>query len=197
MYLIDTPPPTISGQLHIGHIFSYTQANFIANYQRYKGNEILHPFCFDNNGIPTGKLAANKNIKGTENIINFSIQKGEEYFKTFQEAGLNFSNHSYHTYDANAISLAYQAFEMLKQKNIAYKKEAEYLYCPIQKTSISQSELNDQGIIERSGAIPEIRKGEGWFIDIKSHIKQIKKMVIKSLGCRRSTKFVLMHGVMI
>lgn len=51
-YLIDTPPPTISGNsLHIGHMFSYTGGDIIAQYQKYKGNELIYPFCFDNTNI--------------------------------------------------------------------------------------------------------------------------------------------------
>ena len=74
IYLIDTLPPTISGNLHIGHIFSYLHGDIAARYQAYKGNELLYPFCFDNNGIPTGKLVSNKGIRGTKEIIDFSIE---------------------------------------------------------------------------------------------------------------------------
>ena len=74
-YLIDTPPPTISGKLHIGHIFSYTQADIIANYQRYKKKDLLYPFCFDNNGLPTQKLANSKKIRDNNDIIEFSLKR--------------------------------------------------------------------------------------------------------------------------
>lgn len=176
-YNIDTPPPTISGNLHIGHLFSYAQADIIASYQKYCGKDLLYPFCFDNNGIPTQKLAANKGIKEIDQILQFSIQKGLEYCNTFKEAGIEFSIDAYHTYDTRAIDIAYQAFDVLKKKGIAYKKEAQYLYCPIQKISISQSELNDDGIIERSGVMPEIKTGTGWFINLMDHLKDIKKMI--------------------
>lgn len=176
-YLIDTPPPTISGQLHIGHIFSYTQADIIANYQKYLGKDILYPWCFDNNGIPTGKLASSKGIRGKDEIIKFSIDKSKEYLETFNNCGINFSEHEYHTFDQNSIQMAYKAFEFLKEKGIAYKSETEFLWCPKQKCSISQSELNDEGRIERSGEFPEIKKGWGWFINIKDHLPQIKEKI--------------------
>lgn len=178
-YYIDTPPATISGNLHIGHIFSYTQGDIIAQYQKYMGKNIIHPHCFDNNGIPTSKLASKRSIKGTQNIIDFSIGKSKEYAQTFRESGIEFSDHSYYTFDSNAIKIAYDAFELLKSKGIAYKKETEFLWCPKQKCSISQSELSDDGRIERSGEFPEIKTGFGWFINLKDHINEIKESINK------------------
>ncbi len=178
-YLIDTPPPTISGNLHIGHIFSYTQGDIMARYQKYLGKDLIYPFCFDNNGIPTGKLASNKGIKGTQNIIDFSITKSKDYLETFNLSGINFGTQSYYTYDDNAIQISYKAFELLKSKGIAYKATTEYLWSEKLKTSISQSELDDNGIIERTGEEPIIKIGEGWFINIKDHLPQIKEMIDK------------------
>ncbi len=178
-YLIDTPPPTISGNLHIGHIFSYTQGDIIARYQKYLGKNLIYPFCFDNNGIPTGKLASNKGIKGTQNIIDFSINKSKDYHDTFNLSGINFGEQRYYTYDDQSINIAYMAFEKLKERGIAYKATTEYLWSEKLKTSISQSELNDDGIIERTGEIPLIKTGEGWFINIKDHLPKIKEMIDK------------------
>ena len=176
-YYIDTPPATISGSLHIGHIFSYTQGDIIARYQRYLGKNLIYPFCFDNNGIPTGKLASKIGIRGTQNIIDFSIEKSKDYEDIFKSSGIEFSSHQYHTYSQLSIDIAYQAFEILKSKGIAYKSDMDFLWCPKQKCSISQSELNDDGKIERSGEFPEIKKGTGWFINIKDHIPQIKEKI--------------------
>jgi len=178
-YLIDTPPPTISGShgLHIGHIFSYTQADIIAKYQKYLGKDLLYPWCFDNNGIPTGKLASSKGIKGKDEIIKFSIDKSKEYLETFNNCGINFSEHEYHTFSENSIKIAYKAFESLKEKGIAYKSETEFLWCPKQKCSISQSEIGEDGRIERSGEFPEIKTGFGWFINLKDHISEIKEKI--------------------
>lgn len=178
-FLIDTPPPTISGNLHIGHIFSYTQADIIAKYQKHLGKDLIYPWCFDNNGIPTGKLANNRNIKGTQNIIDFSIERSKDYKLLFEQSGIKFGEQSYHTYDAIAIETAYKAFEILKEKGIAYKATTESLWSEKLKTSISQSELNDAGLIERTGEQPIIKIGEGWFINIKDHLPQIRKMIDK------------------
>ena len=56
IYSIDTPPPTVNGSLHIGHIFSYTQAEMIARYRRMKGYNVFYPFGFDDNGLPSERL---------------------------------------------------------------------------------------------------------------------------------------------
>ena len=60
LYSIDTPPPTISGSLHIGHIFSYTQTDMLARYQRMSGKSVFYPFGFDDNGLPTEKYVEQK-----------------------------------------------------------------------------------------------------------------------------------------
>src|SRR5262252_9320727 len=61
-FVIDTPPPTVSGLLHMGHIFSYTQADFVARYQRMSGKDVFYPMGFDDNGLPTERLV--EKIKG-------------------------------------------------------------------------------------------------------------------------------------
>jgi valyl-tRNA synthetase len=56
VFSVDTPPPTVSGKLHIGHIFSYTQAEMIVRYHRLKNENVFYPFGFDDNGLPTERL---------------------------------------------------------------------------------------------------------------------------------------------
>ena len=55
-FVIDTPPPTVSGVLHMGHIFSYCQADFVARYKRMQGFDVFYPMGFDDNGLPTERL---------------------------------------------------------------------------------------------------------------------------------------------
>src|ERR1700761_2389358 len=50
---IDTPPPTVSGSLHVGHVFSYTHADIYARYQRMGGKAVFYPLGWDDNGLPT------------------------------------------------------------------------------------------------------------------------------------------------
>ena len=61
IYSIDTPPPTVSGEMHIGHACSYSQQDFIVRYMRMKGFEIFYPFGTDDNGLPTERLVEKLN----------------------------------------------------------------------------------------------------------------------------------------
>ena len=59
VYSIDTPPPTVSGSLHVGHVFSYTHADIVARYQRMNGKAVFYPIGWDDNGLPTERRVQN------------------------------------------------------------------------------------------------------------------------------------------
>ncbi|RAP34299.1 valine--tRNA ligase [Candidatus Marinamargulisbacteria bacterium SCGC AAA071-K20] len=84
-FSIDTPPPTVSGSLHIGHVFSYTQTDVVARYQRMKGKSIFYPMGWDDNGLPTERrvqnvfgISCNPNIAYDANWKPKKSEKGDD-----------------------------------------------------------------------------------------------------------------------
>src|SRR5215469_13798944 len=58
-FVVDTPPPTVSGSLHVGHVFSYTQTDLVVRYQRMRQRNIFYPIGWDDNGLPTERRVQN------------------------------------------------------------------------------------------------------------------------------------------
>ena len=59
VFSIDTPPPTVSGSLHVGHVFSYTHTDIVARFQRMSGKDVFYPMGWDDNGLPTERRVQN------------------------------------------------------------------------------------------------------------------------------------------
>ncbi|QOR35435.1 valine--tRNA ligase [Clostridium sp. 'deep sea'] len=154
IYSIDTPPPTVSGKLHIGHIFSYTQAEMIARYKRMRGFNVFYPFGFDDNGLPTERLVENEHkVKASElkrsEFTKLCLNTVDYYENEFKELwqSLGFScdwNLLYRTISPECQRISQKSFIDLYHKNKAYIEESPVLYCTNCQTSIAQAELETQ-----------------------------------------------------
>lgn len=153
-YSIDTPPPTVSGSLHIGHIFSYTQAEMIARYRRMRGYNVFYPFGFDDNGLPSERLVEKEIGKRAMDlprnqfcaICQETTQKYEEQFKELWRA-MGFScdwGLQYTTASEKVQRISQAAFIELAKAGRAYIKESPVLWCTECQTSIAQAELESQ-----------------------------------------------------
>ena len=156
LYTIDTPPPTVSGSLHIGHIFSYTQAEMIARFRRMTGYNVFYPFGFDDNGLPserlveklTGVKAANVPRGEFQKTCIETMQKYEDEFKAIWNS-MGFScdwNLEYTTISDNSQRLSQESFLELAKAGHAYIKESPVLWCTECLTSIAQAELESKDI---------------------------------------------------
>ncbi len=152
IFSIDTPPPTVSGSLHIGHIFSYTQAEMIARYKRMQGYNVYYPFGFDDNGLPTERLVEReegiiaRKLPRSE-FIKRCISTTEKYEKEFKDLWekLGFSvdwSLQYETINPMVQRISQKSFIRLFQKGKAYMKESPVLWCTECQTSIAQAELD-------------------------------------------------------
>ncbi|AOT69537.1 valine--tRNA ligase [Geosporobacter ferrireducens] len=151
IYSIDTPPPTVSGSLHIGHIFSYTQAEMIARFKRMQGYNVFYPFGFDDNGLPTERLVEKdediiaKNLPRSEFIMK-CIATTEKYEREFKDLwhSLGFSvdwSLQYETISPIVQRISQKSFIRLFENGKAYMKESPVLWCTECQTSIAQAEL--------------------------------------------------------
>jgi valyl-tRNA synthetase len=154
VYSIDTPPPTISGNIHMGHAFSYAQADFIARFQRMNNKEVFYPFGFDNNGLATERLVEKeRNIKaqmmGREEFIKICLEVSKKYesmFKNFwQSLGLSCDwSLLYSTIDNCSRKISQISFIELYKKKREYRKRTPFMWCPQCQTAIAQVEMKDK-----------------------------------------------------
>ncbi|WP_248887358.1 valine--tRNA ligase [Anaplasma phagocytophilum] len=153
-FVIDTPPPTVSGSLHMGHVFSYCHADFIARYKRLAGYDVLFPIGFDDNGLPTERL-----IEKVTGIKAAQVDRGEfikkctavskeyrlKYRQLFQTLGISFDwTREYHTASTIIQKLSQESFISLYNKGDAYRKLQPILWDVVDQTAISNAEIEDK-----------------------------------------------------
>ncbi|MFW6083408.1 MAG: valine--tRNA ligase [Thermoplasmatota archaeon] len=163
IFSIDTPPPTISGRMHIGHAFSYAQMDIIARYKRMQGYNVFYPWGFDDNGIATELYVKNetgvdpKDV-GRERFIELCLEESkkleDDLERKWKRVG-TFPDYDifYRTIDEESRKTSQKSFIELYKRGREYRKEAPTLWCPHCETAISQVETDE---LEKEGMFNNI-----------------------------------------
>jgi valyl-tRNA synthetase len=156
VFSIDTPPPTVSGHIHLGHIFSYTQADFIARFKSKNGFNVFFPFGYDNNGLPTELYTEKKHgVKG-RNMARADFAKlcldtidetNKIYKDTYIKVGYSADfNKDYSTISKDVQKISQQSFlDFYKNGNLTYGEKPANWCCDCQ-TSVAAAELEDKNL---------------------------------------------------
>ena len=181
-FVVDTPPPTVSGSLHVGHVFSYTHTDVIVRYQRMLGKNIMYPMGWDDNGLPTERRVQNKfnitcnpklpyqsdwtvskNKKRLEvsrqNFIEACQVVTEEDEKAFEELwkslGLSVDwSQQYSTIGDHCREISQKSFADLASKELVYSIEAPTMWDVTYKTALAQADVEDR---DMPGAYHDIK----------------------------------------
>ncbi len=153
IYSVDTPPPTVSGKMHLGHSFSYAQQDFVVRFQRMLGKNIFYPFGTDDNGLATERMIEKmKNVKGQfmkrKEFVDLCLKTLEKIRPSFiydwKRIGVSADfNIFYTTINEHCQRISQRSFIELYKIGRIYRRRAPFIWCPECQTAIAQVEMKD------------------------------------------------------
>jgi valyl-tRNA synthetase len=151
VYAIDTPPPTVSGDMHMGHLYGHTLQDFVARYQRMRDGQTYFPFGYDDNGIASERLTEQSLGIRHQDFSRREFQEKtrevcREYEDTFTDVMQSLAmsidwNQTYKTIEPRVQRVSQLSFLDLYEKGREYRKRAPTIWCPDCETAISQVEM--------------------------------------------------------
>ncbi|HEY8285966.1 MAG TPA: valine--tRNA ligase [Chloroflexota bacterium] len=176
IFSVDTPPPTVSGHIHIGHVFSYTQADIVIRYHRMRGERIFYPFGFDDNGLPTERfteqsIGISARAIGREAFIRACLARSaevEDQFEHFwKRLGLSVDwRLRYSTIDDRCRRLVQADFLDLYARCLVTRRQAPTLWCPECATALAQADVEDREDVASSFVTIRFTTSDGRVIPI-------------------------------
>jgi valyl-tRNA synthetase len=153
IFAVDTPPPTVSGDIHIGHVYSYVQAEAMIRFWRMQGRNVYYPFGFDDNGLPTERYVERSRKVRARDLPRAEFiatclevsREVEDRFEVFwKRLGMSVDwRLRYSTIDPHARRISQWSFIDLFQKGRIYRAQAPNPWCVECQTAIAQAELDD------------------------------------------------------
>lgn len=153
VFSIDTPPPTVSGNLHIGHLYQFTLQDFVARFNRMRNDEVYFPLGYDDNGIASERLTEQELGIRHQDFSRQTFQKKcrevcrkyeENFTKNVQSLAISVDwNNTYKTIAPRVQRLSQLSFIDLYERGREYRQTAPAIWCPDCETAISQVETED------------------------------------------------------